>query len=80
MKCNTLIVSDTEYRISTAYANGAKAMRNRIPWNCNPHREYTSSHEEWNYGHVNESAGVHSCDGVDVITAKRTGAIFRVDQ
>ena len=76
---NTLIVGDTGYDVSKAYAEGALAMRRGIPWDCNPHRDGTQSNLDWDYGHVNESDNVHRlANGVDIITAKRTATVYRL--
>lgn len=54
-----LVVGDTVYEITPAYREGAKAMRDEIPWNRNPYRDGSQRHDDWNYGHENESEGYH---------------------
>lgn len=80
MPKNELITGDTKYELTKAYIAGALAMRAMRPWTCNPHRNGTMAADDWDYGHVNESAGVHVKDGVDIITAEPTGAVFYVEE
>lgn len=78
MKNNRLIIDDTEYELDGAYLDGALAMRRGVPWICNPHKEKSMRFDQWDYGHVNESARFHtSSSEVDVILAVRNGETFR---
>lgn len=80
MKTNTLICGDTMYHLDAAYRAGAIAMRQRIPYSvANPHRADTQQHDQFDYGHVNESAGEHVRFGVDVIKAQQNGRCFEED-
>lgn len=78
-KSNTLVVHDTEYELTRAYKAGALAFRNSVPNNCNPHRFNTQSHDEWDYGHVNESAGEHFRFGLDLMAQPASGKRFEMD-
>ena len=51
-------------------------MRTSIPYNFNPYNSSTQEYHDWDNGHVNESAGVHYADNMDVITAKQNGTTF----
>lgn len=80
MKTNTLICGDDLYHMDKAYREGALAMRNNIPWATgNPYRDGSQQHDQWSYGHVNESDDQHLRDGVDVITAPQSGQCFGRD-
>lgn len=76
---NVLICGDTEYTLTPAYKRGARAMRERIPYRCNPYRHGCQSHEDWNAGHENESAGEHIRFGRDLIEARNAGEWFDAD-
>lgn len=76
---NTLVVHDTEYEINPRYLDGALAFRGGVPYSCNPHRFGTQSHDDWDYGHVNESAGEHFRFGIDIVLSKRAGQRFEMD-
>jgi len=74
---NKLILGDSLYELDAAYLEGANAMRSRIPYDRNPHEEGTTEADQWDYGHVNESAGEHIREDIDVVAAKRTGRTFK---
>jgi hypothetical protein len=78
-KFNTLVCSDTEFAVTEFYINGALAERNNGPYHANPHRQGSMRHDEWNYGHENESAGEHIRFGSDILAAKPTGQRFEED-
>lgn len=81
MKTNTLICGDDMYHMDAAYRAGARAMRQLIPYSvANPYRDGTQQHDQFDYGHVNESAGEHIRFGVDVIEVAATGRCFEEDQ
>ncbi len=66
------------YHLDAAYRAGARAMRQGIPYGIsNPYRTFTQQHDQFNYGHVNESAGEHIRFGVDVIEAADAGQCFK---
>lgn len=54
-----LIIGDTMYEVDKYYVAGALAYERGIPWYCNPHRDGSYRHAQWNAGHENESAGDH---------------------
>jgi hypothetical protein len=58
-KHKTLVIDDTEYVMDKCYKQGMEAMAQNIPNNCNPYRFGSKSHDQWDYGHVNESCGYH---------------------
>lgn len=59
MTMRTVIVGDTEYSVDKFYRDGVNACKQNVPWHCNPHRLGSMRHDQWNYGHENESAGDH---------------------
>lgn len=59
MTSKTLTVDDTEYVMDRYYKQGMKAYRQAVPNNCNPYRSGCKAHDQWDYGHVNESCGYH---------------------
>ena len=76
---NTLVVHDSEYTMTAAYKAGALAFRSSIPNNCNPHRFHSQAHDDWDFGHVNDSAGEHFRFGSDVLAAPRRSQRFEMD-
>lgn len=54
-----IILGDTQYTADRFYMEGVKAARQEIPWSCNPYRDGSMRHDQWNYGHENECAGEH---------------------
>lgn len=66
----SLIIGDSLYEIDAAYREGARALRLRIPYSCNPHRADSAAHDQWNYGHGNEAEGEHFRFGVDLIETR----------
>ena len=80
MRTNTLLLGDTLYHLDAPYRAGALAMRQGIPWNvANPYRYGTQKHDQFDYGHVNESSCEHIRFGVDVIEAAQVGQCFQND-
>lgn len=57
MKPKTIVIGDTEYLVDRFYLEGVKAFQSNIPWNCNPYRVGSQRADQWEYGHVNASAG-----------------------
>ena len=78
MKNNRLIVDDTEYVIDSAYIDGAKSFRERVPFMFNPHNTMTDKYSAWDYGHANDAENLHIVGGIDVITAPRNGTVYRI--
>lgn len=78
MMNNRLIVDDMEYVLDSAYIAGAKSFRERIPFMFNPHNTLSDKHDAWDYGHANDSEGLHIVDGVDVTMAPRNGTVYRI--
>ena len=78
-KNNSLLIGDELYAIDSFYKEGARAMRNRTPWNCNPYRDGSQRAESWGFGHVNESGEEHVRFGIDVIEAEPKGTVFKDD-
>lgn len=54
-----LQVSDTVYTITPFYRAGAKACKRSVDVRANPHRSGSQRYEDWQDGHVNESADIH---------------------
>ena len=79
MPNNTLVVHDTEYEMNAAYLRGAQAMRDSVPNGCNPYRFGSAAHDQWDYGHVNESVGEHLRYGEDLLAAPKRGLRFEMD-
>lgn len=50
----SILISDTEYELTRAYKQGAKANRDGISYRSNPYRDGSQAHDDWNNGHVNE--------------------------
>lgn len=75
---NTLVIHDTIYTITPAYVAGAKAMRENVPWHCNPHRQGSQRHHDWDAGHTHEASGFHSIYGVDIISQPNNRTEFIV--
>lgn len=44
-----------EYVVDRFYKEGVNAFQQSIPYGCNPYRDGSQRHDQWNYGHVNES-------------------------
>lgn len=79
MKNNVIVIGDSEYVMSQAYLNGARAFRRGTPFSCNPHAFDSDAHNAWDWGHTHEAAGEHFRFGQDLITAKRNGVRFELD-
>lgn len=60
VKNKTLIIEDCEYLIDRYYKEGAAAFLRSIPWSCNPYQSGSYRHDQWSYGHENQSAGYHT--------------------
>jgi hypothetical protein len=76
MANNKLIVNDVEYDLNKAYRAGALDLRKGVPWTCNPYKEGSVKHDQWSYGHINESEDLHMVNGVDFVLAKPEGLVF----
>ena len=79
-QANRLVCGDTEYTLDEAYLLGARALRSGVSYDANPYNEATEedNYSQWNYGHVNESAGEHIIRGnVDVLSIPCSGLTFR---
>lgn len=74
-----LVCGDTLFEMDRFYIEGAQAMRQRTPWNCNPYRQGSTRHDQWGYGHENESAQEHIRFGQDLLQAKPAGTCFAED-
>lgn len=80
MSLNTLVIGDTEYALSKAYCDGARALREGVPYNSNPNYGSSSqAHEDWSAGHVNESAGEHFRFGQDLLQVPHNSLRFEED-
>lgn len=79
-KVNTLRVGDAEYALTREYREGALAARNRVAWACNPYRSLSEAATRWEQGHTHETEGLHRPNGLDVISAPRTGACFHAEE
>lgn len=80
MKNNTIVIGDSEYVMTQAYLNGALALRRSVPYSCNPHTHGTQAHDDWDWGHTHDAAGEHFRYGKDLITVKRNGSRFEIDE
>lgn len=80
MPNNTLVVHDSEYSMTKNYREGALAFRRSVPWSCNPHRHGSQAHQDWDYGHVHDSAGEHFRFGLDLLKAPLKGSRFEMDE
>ncbi len=78
-RVNLLIIGDTQYSLDKPYREGAQAMRNSVPYSCNPYKHLSTAHEQWNYGHEHESVGFHRQNGQDILAHKRTGQVIHVE-
>jgi hypothetical protein len=80
MKLNDLVVGDTVYTMTKAYREGAQAMRDSVPFTCNPYRNTNSQqYSDWDYGHTNEASGEHVRFGIDLLGAPLNGRRFEED-
>lgn len=80
MKLNELVVGDTVYTMTKAYREGAQAMRDSVPFTCNPHRNTESQqYFDWDSGHTNEAAREHVRFGIDLLGATLNGRRFEED-
>lgn len=79
MPNNSIVIHDTVYEMTNAYRRGAQAFRDNVSNSCNPYRPHSQSHDEWDYGHVLESAGEHFRGGEDILAAKRDGRRIAMD-
>lgn len=75
---NRLIIDDTEYVLNSVYIDGAKSFREGVPFVFNPHGSLSDKNSAWDYGHTNDSEGLHVVNGVDVILAPRNGTVYRI--
>jgi hypothetical protein len=46
-----VVVGDCIYQLDKPMREGAQALIDRVPYNCNPYREDTNRSGQWNYGH-----------------------------
>ncbi|WP_087863515.1 hypothetical protein [Comamonas thiooxydans] len=79
MPVNQLKVHDDVFLVTRAYREGAQAMRAGRAHSTNPYRMHCQSHEDWNAGHVNESAREHIRFNKDVLSASPIGMVFDMD-
>jgi len=49
-----IVIGDTQYEANKYYMKGVEAMRDQIPYKCNPYKNEEKA-LYWEYGHVNES-------------------------
>ena len=76
---NRIVIHDCIHDMTIAYRNGARALRNEIPFFCNPHREDSQDHCDWNHGHDNDAAREHLRFGIDLIEVPAEGKTFEDD-
>jgi hypothetical protein len=80
MKLNELVAGDSVYTMTKAYRDGAQAMRDSVPFTCNPYRNRDSQqYYDWDDGHTNEAAGEHVRFGTDMLGAPLNGRRFEED-